>query len=801
MQACDRCHIRKTRCDRRIPRCGACEKAGAQCLHVDKLRSRNLPRGYVESLESDLRKVEDENIELQRQLSVLRAQLPSVTPNNSSANDDPSANRNRNPVTETMTMSPNAETETAIGPSASVNLVQASTSNEANLVSQSPSQERHTVMPAASMASTRTPADDAVATEVGYLTLTAVGETRYLGSSSGMGLANIISSVLDPQQSGDHWPKENSNDLDGRNWRMSSTVSDAPFPPRNIAMLFIDAYFQHTHITFPLLHRPTFLAAVEQIYSNPTYYSTNSFDAFVFDMVLAIGSANFNRFEESTAGTANHYSRAQKKLHELLNMRGLVPLQTILLLSQHGIFSNLRDTSGSIWHLIGIAARICVELGLHLEPKRVERQTGRPAVRTSPITFEVEMRKRTFWCFYNLDRVVSFTLGRPVALRDEDIDISFPSHLEDEEFGPNLPIQPSSNPEDGSNISPFLHLIKIRLLSGKILSTLYGAKQNNDVTVEEKIRVRSQLYDELVAWRDAIRLLKLEDRRATHNPAFVSCFLSPQWYTAVFNNAVLLLYRPSPYLPYPVVPTKPGEEEGDLQRLCYAAKSSITSYYELHRRRQLNYSWITLHGVFIDGLAYVYGIGLALKDPSQNTPIPDYLEIINDTRACSNILVAICERWSVARSSCQLFNRLSNAVIRDAINAAARKDLVPSASSAPGGAHHHHHTGRNTPLAGGQTAAGRALPSENAPGDSLPNPWPLGFGHYDLLSSMDQFDHMFVADEFKQYSSAFDMPVRGDQAVPSELITGFSQDWPFEDAPPVSQGAFSIPMQGDDTLW
>jgi hypothetical protein len=185
---------------------------------------------------------------------------------------------------------------------------------------------------------------------------------------------------------------------------MSSTASDAPFPPQNIAMLFIDAYFQHTHITFPLLHRPTFLAAVEQIYSNPTYYSTHSFDAFVFDMVLAIGSANFNRFEESTAGTASHYSRAQKKLHELLNMRGLVPLQTILLLSQHGIFSNLRDTSGSIWHLIGIGARICVELGLHLEPKQVDRQTGRPAARSSPITFEVEMRKRTFWCLYNLDR-------------------------------------------------------------------------------------------------------------------------------------------------------------------------------------------------------------------------------------------------------------------------------------------------------------------------------------------------------------------------------------------------------------
>ncbi|KIX95459.1 uncharacterized protein Z520_08976 [Fonsecaea multimorphosa CBS 102226] len=774
MQACDRCHLRKTRCDRRIPRCTACEKAGAQCLHVDKLRSRNLPRGYVESLESDLRKAEDENLRLQRELSVLHAQVSSAT------SKDPSPNPNY--------MTQDAEVEVSTDPSASANVGQNEHSNGANPVSQFPSQERNVVMTAASMASTRTPADEAFTTEVGYLTLTAAGETRYLGSSSGMGLASIISSVLDPQQSEGFC----SNDLDGGNWRMSSAASEAPFPPQNLAMPFIEAYFQHTHLTFPLLHRPTFLAAVEQIYSNPTYYSTHPFDAFAFDMVLAIGSSNVNRFEESTAITATHYTRAQKKLHELLNMRGLVPLQTIILLSQHGIFSNLRDTSGSIWHLIGIGARMCFELGLHLELKRVDRQTRRPVARTLPITFEVEMRRRTFWCFYNLDRVVSFTLGRPVALRDEDIDISLPSHLEDEEFGPDQPIEPDSNP-DAPKISPFLHVIKIRHLSGKILSTLYAAKQKSEIPLQEKVRVRSQLYDELVAWKNATSLLNLEDRHH-NNRAFVSCFLSVHWYNAVFNNAVLLLYRPSPYLPHPVMPTKPGEEEGDLQRLYYAAKSSISSYYELHRRRQLNYSWITLHGIFIDGLAYVYGIGLALRNPSHAMPTPDYLEIINDTRACSNILVAICERWSVARSSCELFNRLSNAVIRDAVNAAAKKDLAPAASAQG------HQSGRIYSLQGA-TTLDRPSPSASTAGDSLPDSWRLGSDHYDLLSSMNQFDHMFVADEFRQYSNALDMPARGDQAVPSELINGFSQDWPFEDAPLVSQDAFGIPMQGVDKLW
>ena len=34
-----------------------------------------------------------------------------------------------------------------------------------------------------------------------------------------------------------------------------------------------------------------------------------------------------------------------------------------------------------------------------------------------------ELRKRVFWCSYNLDRAVAITLGRPVGIADHDIDV------------------------------------------------------------------------------------------------------------------------------------------------------------------------------------------------------------------------------------------------------------------------------------------------------------------------------------------------------------------------------------------
>lgn len=386
--------------------------------------------------------------------------------------------------------------------------------------------------------------------------------------------------------------------------------------------------------------------------------------------------------------------------------------------------------------------------------------------------------------------MVSFTLGRPVALRDEDIDVSLPSHLDDECFGPDRPIQPeTSSLSPSPKISPFLHLIRIRRLSGKILGILYAANQRTDVSLEEKKRVRRQLHEEIVAWRDDTRLLNLSD--GPHdNRAYISSFLSPEWYTAVFNNAMLLLYRPSPYLPHPITPTRVGIEQGDLQQLFTAAKSSITAYYELHRKRRLNYSWITLHGVFIAGLAYVYGIGRALKDSDQAMPIPDYLDIINDTRACSNVLVAICERWNVARSSCELFNRLSNAVIRDAVNAAAKREM---ASSQEG--YNLVHTTRD--LEPSLTSDNRPTPLQNVQQshrqDSLPTAGALG--------QFEQVDHVFVVDEFRQYSSGFESPFLGNQLLPSELVMGFSQDWPFDDAPFAEQQDYSVPMQGVNVLW
>jgi hypothetical protein len=75
-----------------------------------------------------------------------------------------------------------------------------------------------------------------------------------------------------------------------------------------------------------------------------------------------------------------------------------------------------QDEEPLAWRIIGLAARMCLNLGLH------RRET---ILRN----FEGEDRSQAvklFWSIYVLDRRWSFGTGMPFALQDSDIDPTLP---------------------------------------------------------------------------------------------------------------------------------------------------------------------------------------------------------------------------------------------------------------------------------------------------------------------------------------------------------------------------------------
>ena len=44
VSACNRCRLRKNRCDQKLPSCASCEKAGIRCVGYDPITKREIPR-------------------------------------------------------------------------------------------------------------------------------------------------------------------------------------------------------------------------------------------------------------------------------------------------------------------------------------------------------------------------------------------------------------------------------------------------------------------------------------------------------------------------------------------------------------------------------------------------------------------------------------------------------------------------------------------------------------------------------------------------------------------------------------
>jgi hypothetical protein len=44
VSACNRCRLRKNRCDQRLPSCASCEKASVKCVGYDPITKREIPR-------------------------------------------------------------------------------------------------------------------------------------------------------------------------------------------------------------------------------------------------------------------------------------------------------------------------------------------------------------------------------------------------------------------------------------------------------------------------------------------------------------------------------------------------------------------------------------------------------------------------------------------------------------------------------------------------------------------------------------------------------------------------------------
>lgn len=104
---------------------------------------------------------------------------------------------------------------------------------------------------------------------------------------------------------------------------------------------------------------------------------------------------------------------------KLVTNTGLLSVVLLVLTATYYFQS---DEETQAWRFIGIASRICIEMGLHRRDSLMKHFNNEA---------EYQQAVRTFWVVYALDRRWSFGTGMPFALQDADIDPGLPEPVSD----------------------------------------------------------------------------------------------------------------------------------------------------------------------------------------------------------------------------------------------------------------------------------------------------------------------------------------------------------------------------------
>ncbi|KAH7125226.1 fungal-specific transcription factor domain-containing protein [Dendryphion nanum] len=183
------------------------------------------------------------------------------------------------------------------------------------------------------------------------------------------------------------------------------------------------SYFANWHPAYPFLHAPAILEYLEKLTRDGVLPISTSqdLDAIILRSIMSISLA-----DRRQATTPEHirypteliflsYESAVDSLQSVLSRpTSILSLQAAISV-QLFLVSMLRLNAAS--RLGGLVIRMALQLGLHRCPSRYP----------SFSTHQREFRQRIFWTLYSIDRFICQSMGLPLGMHDDDIDVCYPT--------------------------------------------------------------------------------------------------------------------------------------------------------------------------------------------------------------------------------------------------------------------------------------------------------------------------------------------------------------------------------------
>jgi hypothetical protein len=302
-------------------------------------------------------------------------------------------------------------------------------------------------------------------------------ESRFLGPSSGIAVTRLVMELAKRNTASksikdvvsDVTAKEIKKKFDDEKskptskvYPLISSVAAPILPIHDLLENLVDIYMAKAQYMLPLLHEPTFRDNVRAVVEGARDATIN----FQARLVIAI---SMQKLDTQYAGLADsYYLAALPYLEAAVRKMDLSTLQCFALIAQYSL---LTPTRTAAYWVVGLAIRLCQELGLCKERTIQEYPPGNRFN-----TLEVDMRRRLFWIITSMEFGLAHSLGRPsaFAISVDHIDVEF-FELCDDRFITAIGLLPGNYPVMKKCIS--VHFFKMRLLQAEVRRTLYLKKR------------------------------------------------------------------------------------------------------------------------------------------------------------------------------------------------------------------------------------------------------------------------------------------------------------------------------------
>lgn len=389
-------------------------------------------------------------------------------------------------------------------------------------------------------------------------------DPAYLGPSSGFTIAESLGRMVHNSVLTNALPINADNQQAESLWQGSTKQEIAAPPDDTIGSQILEAYFRNMHMRLPFLDRSEILDFHAKR-SRPSGSNPGErFGRFKIFMVYAIGAAILQLTETYNSTPPRSFLTTALRFDPTPRESLSVPsIEAMLLL----VLYNLRSSSSlSVWHMIGLAMRTCVDFGLHREVHYRKLKS-----------YEVQLRRRLFWSVYLIERYVAWSLGRPFSIAEEEIDAELPSELDDSVNNDNLVEQTLNTPNEERvpHLRRFIASIKLKRITSQIHTRIYRVDKNVSTLLLEVAPLMTLLGE----YERSLSSFKLHE----------DDFIHMHW-----NNSIRILLLPFLNILNP---------DDKLIDTCICASGQMCQLFKrLRQRESSSYSFLLVNSIFMAGL-------------------------------------------------------------------------------------------------------------------------------------------------------------------------------------------------------